>query len=161
MHMHPSRGFRHLLPLHSLHFADSDGTHGAQELSLDFRVQLAKLIIALSRRDEAEVVRLDKVGAGDGPLMSLGKMSSTTGFLFIFHDDQWCSIAMLDQKWLNWLNTFFPCPEPQRYEPKSILVSWRLRISIQESVWGKIHRVKDIDIPGITRPGLPQPIKHW
>ena len=31
-----------------------------QELSLDFRVQLAKLIIALSRRDEAEVVRLDK-----------------------------------------------------------------------------------------------------
>ncbi|CAK9100412.1 unnamed protein product [Durusdinium trenchii] len=31
-----------------------------KELSLDFRVQLAKLIIALSRRDEAEVVRLDK-----------------------------------------------------------------------------------------------------
>jgi len=84
--MHPSFGFRHFLPLHSLHFADSHGTHGAQELSLDFRVQLAKLIIALSRRDEAEVVRLDKVGAGDGPLMS--QMSSTTGFLFIFHDDQ-------------------------------------------------------------------------
>eukprot|EP00438_Fugacium_kawagutii_P018010 Skav223296 [mRNA] locus=scaffold2998:159297:164128:+ [translate_table: standard] len=40
-----------------------------QELSLDFRVQLAKLIIALSRRDEAEVVRLDKETpscAGDG-----------------------------------------------------------------------------------------------
>ena len=38
----------------------------AEELSLDFRVQLAKLIIALSRRDEAEVVRLDKVRAGAG-----------------------------------------------------------------------------------------------
>ena len=31
-----------------------------QELSVQFRIQLAKLIIALSRGDEAEVVRLDK-----------------------------------------------------------------------------------------------------
>lgn len=48
-----------------LHGAQSDGVGlidfgQVKELSLDFRVQLAKLIIALSRRDEAEVVRLDK-----------------------------------------------------------------------------------------------------
>ena len=48
----------------------------AQELSLDFRVQLAKLIIALSRRDEAEVVRLDKVpavGAVGAEMVPVGK----------------------------------------------------------------------------------------
>ncbi|CAE7456741.1 unnamed protein product [Symbiodinium natans] len=31
-----------------------------KELSIDFRIQLAKLMIALARRDQAEVVRLDK-----------------------------------------------------------------------------------------------------
>ncbi|CAE7274637.1 unnamed protein product, partial [Symbiodinium pilosum] len=30
------------------------------ELSLDFRIKLAQLMIALARRDEKEVVRLDK-----------------------------------------------------------------------------------------------------
>ena len=59
----------------------------------------------------------------------------------MFH---YCSIAVGGSKMSEHLNPLFlPCPEHQRHQPQSILVSWRLRISSSESVWGKMRRVKN------------------
>lgn len=118
--LHPSFGFRHSLflphrfPTFRMAAMAPMAKHGAQELSLDFRVQLAKLIIALSRRDEAEVVRLDKawpVGTGwGGPCWHLS----------VIH---WmgCSFSMINDvplpcwiknDWTVWTSLSFPVPNP-------------------------------------------------